>query len=246
MEKDSTVTEPITKTQLEIPSKTTQPSKKLCRIQKLIGQRMSKSKASKPCFYIETKADVTDLTAARPSLRKSCGVKITTNAFYIRALALAAKQYPLVLGRFGGDSIKIADSINVGFAVNAPQGLVVPVIKQADTKSLPQIAQMEKLLTEKARSNKLTLQEMEDETIALSNLGVYGIDSFIGIVPPSASTILAVGNIIQTVDAAEGGLQVRKKVSLTLAADYRVIDYFLGARFLGVIKQLLSNCRQLL
>jgi len=246
MEKDTTATEPITETRLEIPRKTTQPYKKLCRIQKLIGQRMSASKAGKPCFYIETKADVTDLTAARPSLRKSCGVKITTNAFYIRALALAAKQYPLVLGRLDGHNIRIPDNINVGFAVNAPQGLVVPVIKRADTKSLPQTAQMEKLLTEKALSNKLTLQEMEDETIALSNLGVYGIDSFIGIVPLPASTILAVGNIIQTVDAEKGNLQLRKKVSLTLAADYRVIDYFLAAKFLGLIKQLLSNFQQLL
>ena len=222
----------------------------LTRIQKLIGERMLKSKLSKPCFYIESKADVTELMGLRPKLSKSSGVKITSNAFFIRALALAVKEYPLMVGRLDGDKIQIADAINVGFAVNAPQGVIVPVIKNADKKKLAEIAREEKLLTEKARSNKLALEEMEGETIALSNLGVYGTDSFFGIVPPPTSTILAVGNVIKMVCPEDGNgspkAVVRKITSLTLAVDHRVINGAYAAEFLSFITEQLRNPQQLI
>lgn len=218
----------------------------LTRIQKLIGQRMLSAKQSKPCFYIESKADVTELMGLRSKLSKSFRAKITSNAFFIRALALAVKEYPLMVGRLEGDNIKIADHVNVGFAVNAPQGLVVPVVKDADKKTLAEIARIEKLMTEKARSNKLTLEQMEGETIALSNLGAYGINSFIGIVPPPTSTILAVGNVIPTVTDRDGKTTTRKIVSLTLAADRRVIDEVYAAQFLTFIKERLQNTREII
>ena len=217
----------------------------LTRIQKLIGERMLRAKQSKPCFYIELKADVTELMGLRPRLSKSSGVKITSNAFFIRALALAVKEYPLMVGRLEGDNIKIAERVNVGFAVNAPQGLVVPVVKDADKITLAEIARLEKLLTEKARSNKLTLEEMQAETIALSNLGAYGIDSFIGIVPPPTSTILAVGNVVPTVVCEDGKTVMRKMTSLTLAVDRRVIDEVYAAQFLSFIKEQLQKPQEL-
>jgi pyruvate dehydrogenase E2 component (dihydrolipoamide acetyltransferase) len=216
----------------------------LTRIQKLIGRRMLKSKQSKACFYLEAKADVTELMALRPKLRKSLGVRITTNAFYIHVLGLAAEKYPLALGRLENDEIKIAGRINVGFAVNAPQGLVVPVVKDAADKTLPEIAREEKLLTDKARDNKLTLEEIEGETIALSNLGAYDIDSFLGIIPPPASTILSVGNVIHTVVCRDGEITARKMVSLSLAADRRVLDELYAAEFLNYIKDRLQNPQQ--
>jgi pyruvate dehydrogenase E2 component (dihydrolipoamide acetyltransferase) len=218
----------------------------LTRIQKLIGKRMLKSKQSKACFYLEVKADVTELMALRPKLRKSLGVKITTNAFYIHILGLAAEKYPLVLGRFGGDDIKIAERINVGFAVNAPEGLVVPVVKDAADKTLAEIAREEILLTDKARDNKLTLEEIEGETIALSNLGAYGVDSFLGIIPPPASTILSVGNVVPTVVCRDGEMVVRKTVSLSVAADRRVLGEIYAAEFLNYIKDRLQNPRQVI
>ncbi len=218
----------------------------LTRIQKLICKRMLYSKRTKPCFYIEAKADVTELMAMRPKLRKACGVRITTNAFYIHALALAAQEYPLTVGRLDGDNIRIAERLNVGFAVNAPQGLMVPVIKNADEKLLPEIAREEKLLTDKARDNKLTLEEIEGETIALSNLGAYGIDSFIGIVPPPTSTIVAVGNALHTVAPIDGKMPERKTVNLTVAADRRVVDEIYVARFLAFLKDHLQNPEELI
>jgi len=218
----------------------------LTRIQKLIGRRMLKSKQSKACFYLEAKADVTELMALRPKLRKSLGVRITTNAFYIHILGLAAQKYPLVVGRLDGDGITIAERINVGFAVNAPQGLVVPVVKDAADKTLAEIAREETLLTDKARDNKLTLGEIEGETIALSNLGAYDIDSFLGIIPPPASTILSVGNVMAAVVCRDGEITVRKILSLSLAADRRVLDETYAAEFLNYIKDRLQNPQQVI
>jgi len=156
-------------------------------------------------------------------------------------LAMAVKKYPMMVGRLNGDKIRIAKHINVGFAVSAPQGLIVPVIKTADKKTLAEIAQQEKLLTEKARSNKLTLTEMEGETVALSNLGVYGIDSFFGIVPPPTSTILAVGNVIPQLIPINGKPTVRKMITLTLAVDHRIINGIYAAQFLSCIKEMLQK-----
>jgi len=225
------------------------PTKKhipLTRIQRLIGERMLMSKLSKPSFYVGSKADVTELMAVRPKLRKSLGVKITTNAFFIRALGLAAKKYPLAVGRFDDDKIRIAERINVGFAVNAPQGLVVPVIKDAGEKTLPEIAREEQSLTDKARDNQLTLEDIEGETIALSNLGVYGVDSFLGIVPPPASTILAVGNVVHTAVCENDKIIMRKIVGLSLAADQRVITEKYAAEFLSFITDELQNPQRLI
>ncbi len=226
------------------------PTKKhirLTRIQKLIGDRMLKSKLSKPCFYLGSQADITELMAMRPKLRRSLGVKITTNAFYIRALGLAVQKYPLAAGKVVGDKISIAERINVGFAVNAPQGLVVPVVKDAGKKTLPDIAREEALLTYKARDNLLTLEDIEGETVALSNLGAYGIDGFLGIVPPPASTILAVGNAIATpvYRGENNNIAVRKIVSLSLAVDHRVMNEVYAAEFLNFITQELQNPQRL-
>ena len=218
----------------------------LTNIQKIIAKRMSASKHNKPCFYLEARADITDLMHLRPTLKKELGVKITTNSFYIRALAHAVKEFPRMAGKVDGDSITLRDDINIGFAVNAPHGLVVPVIKHADRKSLADIAREENRLTEKARSHQLTLEDMAEETVALSNLGSYGVDSFIGIVPPPASTILSVGNAFNTVIPGQGGFKARKILSLTLAVDHRIIDYFYAAEFLCHVKKRLEMPQELI
>lgn len=218
----------------------------LTRIQRLIGKRMLESKQTKPCFYIKSKADMTELMGLRRKLGKSLGVKITSNTFFIRALALAASEFPAMLGRLSGDNIVIADAINVGFAVNSPQGLVVPVIRNADKKTLAEIAALDTLLTDKARHNKLTLTDLEGETIAFSNLGAYGIDSFIGIAPPPTSVIVSAGNVVRTIVAKDGRPQVRKISELWLAADHRVIDGAYAARFMNFIAEQLQNPQRLI
>jgi len=143
-------------------------------------------------------------------------------------------------------AIRVADAINIGFPVHAPQGLIVPVIKNADQKTLAQIAQLENLLTEKARSKKLTLEEMEGQTIGLSNLGVYGVDSFFATPAPAASTILAIGNVLRTVVSENHQMSVRKIISLSLAVDHRVINAVYAAEFLKFITEQLQNPQQLI
>jgi len=218
----------------------------MSRIQKLIGERMLQSKQTKPCYYMGIDADTTELMDRRHELKKRLGIKITSNAFYIKALGLAVKEFPLMVGSLQGDSIKIAESVNVGFAVNAPHGLVVPVVKEADKKTLTQIATLEKELTDKARSNKLTLDEISGETIGLSNLGVYDIDSFIGIVPPPATTILNVGNTLRTAVPKDGQILIRKITDLTIAVDSRVVPDPYAAKFLARIGELLQKPEQLI
>ena len=241
----------------------------LSRIQRLIAARMLASKQSKPCFYLTMRADVTDLMAMRHTLSKSLGVKVTSNAFLIHALALAAREYPLMMGRFvwtsgefveppDGDGqarppqgseaeavIEIPDAVNVGFAVNGAQGLIAPVIKHAHEKSLGQIAREEKLLTDKVRSNKLTLDDLEGQTIGVSNLGAFDLDSFIGIVPPQASTILAVGKVSLAAVPQDGRAVARKMMSLSLAADHRVVPPDYAARFLGSLTRRLEAPQKL-
>ena len=204
------------------------------------------SKRTKPCFYISSQTDVTELMALRRELSKSLGVKITSNTFFIRALALAAREHSVVVGKFNGDSIVLAEAINVGFAVDSPQGLVVPVIRNADKRSLSEIASLDALLTDKARHNKLTLEDIEGETIALSNLGAYGIDSFIGIAPPPTSAILAAGNVVRTIVPNGAKLAVRKIVDLSLAVDKRVMNELYAAQFLSCIAGKLQDPQQLI
>jgi pyruvate dehydrogenase E2 component (dihydrolipoamide acetyltransferase) len=227
---------------LEDTAKKTIP---LTRIQRLIGDRMLKSKLTKPCFYIKAKADMTELMGLRRKLGKSLGVKITSNTFLIRVLALAAREFPAMLGRLADDKLVIADAINVGFAVNSSQGLVVPVIRNANKKSLAEIAELDILLTDKARHNKLTLTDLEGETIALSNLGAFGIDSFIGIAPPPTSAILSAGNVVRTIVPYQGRPQMRKIAELWLAVDHRAIDGAYAARFLSFIAEQLQNPQRL-
>jgi len=218
----------------------------LTRIQRLIGERMLKAKRTKPCFYVKAKADMTELMTIRRKLGKALGAKVTSNTFFIRALALAASEFPAMLGRLCDNRIVIADEINVGFAVNSPQGLVVPVIRSADKKTLGRIAALDELLTNKARHNRLALTDIEGETIALSNLGAYGIDSFIGITPPQTSTILSAGNVVRTIVPVHGCPEMRKIVELSLAVDHRVISGAYAARFLSFIAEQLQNPKELI
>jgi pyruvate dehydrogenase E2 component (dihydrolipoamide acetyltransferase) len=232
---------------LEGPRQATVP---LTRIQKLTGERMLLSKRTKPCFYLQRNADVTELMADRHALSKRLGVKITSNAFLIRALAVAAARYPLmlaVLTKTAGEGIAtVPSAVHVGFAVNSPQGLMVPVVRQAHELPLAPIAEQEQSLTRKARSNRLTLDDIEGETIALSNLGAYDIHSFVAIVPPAVSTILAVGNVIHAAVPAAGSVEARKLMSLTLAVDGRIVTPPYAAEFLGAVAELLQNPERLL
>jgi pyruvate dehydrogenase E2 component (dihydrolipoamide acetyltransferase) len=218
----------------------------LKRIQQTIGKRMLQSKQQIPCFHLEAHADVTELMGMRHKLKKSLKAKVTLNDFIIRAIGLAAKEFPLMVGRLDGDVIRIADAVNVGLAISAPQGLVVPVLKQVEKKTLADIAIENAELLKKARSNTLRPDDMAGASIALSNLGAYGVDSFIAIVPPGQCGVVAAGNPTETCIPKDGNIVVRKIMSLNLSADHRIVSGAYAARFLSSIVQKLQNPTQLI
>jgi pyruvate dehydrogenase E2 component (dihydrolipoamide acetyltransferase) len=213
----------------------------LTRIQRLIGHLMLQSKQTSPTFYLESAADLTELTAMRKPFSKEIGVRVTTNDFFFCALARAIPQYPLMAGKLDetGQCIDISSQIGVGFAVSAPQGLVVPVIKDVQGKSLLQIAAESNALLKKARSNRLMPDDLYGENVVLSGLGMYGVTSFFAIAPPCAAAIVSLGNLHDTIKPAEAGFVVRKKMCIGLAVNSCYINEVYAAQFLRcVIDQL--------
>ena len=221
-------------------SKNTLP---LTRIQKLIGKLMLQSKQEGPCCYFESRVDMTDLANMRKSYCKRVGVRVTTNDFFFCAIARAVKEFPLMAGRFdeNSENIQIHEHVGIGFAVVAPQGLVVPVLKNVLEKSLPQIAAESNALIKKARANKLDLADFDGASITFSSLGMYGISSFFAIKPPATTGIISIGKFEDIVVPAEGDAIVRKTMSVGLAADRRIVSDFYAAKFLSCVRSQLEN-----
>ena len=211
------------------------------RLQKLIAERMLKSKREIPCFYLTVKADVTDLVESRAKLNETSDLKVSYNDFIIRAVATGVEKFPIMSGQLTDDAIKLADTINIGLAVSAPNGLIAPVVKDAHKKDVKQIATATKALIEKAQNEKLLLTDLEGACITVSNLGAFGIESFIPIVIPGQCSILGVGRITDTCVPDNGNIVVRKLMSLTLSVDHKVADGTYAAQFLDFVKKLLED-----
>jgi len=213
----------------------------LNKLQKLIAERMLKSKREIPCFYLTVKADVTDLVELRTKLNETGDVKISYNDFIIRAVAIGLQKFPIMTGKLEGDTIKLADNINIGLAVSAPNGLIVPVVKDAHKKNAKQIAADTQALIEKAQNERLLLTDLEGACITVSNLGGFGIESFIPIVIPGQCSILGIGRITDTCVPDNGNIVVRKLMSLTLSVDHKVADGAYAAQFLDFVRKLLED-----
>ena len=217
------------------------PAEPITKIQKLIGSRMLDSKQTKPCFYLTVKTDMTEISRTRRNYSKSVGTRVATNDFLIRAMALGIEQFPLMAADLEDEYLRIADTINVGLAVAAPQGLVVPVIKDANIKTLPQIAADSAELIRMAKGNSLNLDHLERATITLTNLGMYSIESFIAIVSPCQCSILSVGRLIDTPIPVGDDIMMRRMMNLTLAVDHRIVNGAYAAQFLSYIMGLLEK-----
>jgi pyruvate dehydrogenase E2 component (dihydrolipoamide acetyltransferase) len=215
----------------------------LTRIQRLIGQYMLQSKQTKASAYLTVRADLTELTRMRKAYCKQVNVRATTQDFFICAIARVIQAYPLMAAAFRKDLQfwEISEHIGVGFAVAAPQGLVVPVVQKAEQKSLPQLAAESEDLLKKARANKLLPDDFDGANIVLSGLGMYGIESFYAISPPSALGIISIGNIEDTVVPVDDGFRVRKKMCVSLAFDQCIVDEFYAAQFLNQIVKSLED-----
>ncbi len=213
----------------------------LTRIQKLIGKRMQQSKRDIPCFYLRRRADLTELADFRKGPCRKAGIRAGTNEFFFKAMAKAVEKFPLFAGQLQADQIEIADSVNIGFAVDTAQGLVVPVVKGCEKLSISEISNKTKELTNKARLNQLSVDELSGASITLSSLGMFGLTSFTAIVPPGQASILAIGRIIDQPTKTAAEMAIRKKMNLTLSVDHRIINGLYAAKFLKYVTELLED-----
>jgi pyruvate dehydrogenase E2 component (dihydrolipoamide acetyltransferase) len=212
----------------------------LNRLQKITAERMLKSKREIPCFYLTVKADVTGLVDLRTKLNQGCDVKISYNDFIIKAVATGLGRYPIMTGQLTGESIKLSDTINVGLAISVSDGLVAPILKDVNKKSVKQIARDSQALVDRARNNKLAPDDLEGGCITVSNLGAFGIDNFIPIVVPGQCSILGIGRITDTC-IPENGIMVRKLMNMTLSVDHKVANGAVAAQFLDFVRKLLED-----
>lgn len=211
------------------------------QMRKTIAARLSQSKFSSPHFYLTISVNMDKAMEARKSLNAMSPVKISFNDLVLKAVAMSLRQHPYVNASWLGDKIRINHHIHIGVAVAVQDGLLVPVIKFADQKSLSQIASEINILAEKAKTKKLQPQEWEGNTFTISNLGMMGIEEFTAIINPPDACILAVGGINQTPIVKNGELTIGNIMKLTMSCDHRVVDGAVGARFLQTLKSFLEE-----
>lgn len=211
------------------------------QMRKTIARRLSESKFSAPHFYLTMDIDMDEVVRARESVNSVTQVKISYNDFVVKAAATALRQHPAVNSSWLGDTIRFNHHIHIGVAVAVDEGLLVPVVRFADSKTLSQIATEVKGYAQKAKEKKLQPQDWEGNTFTISNLGMYDIEAFTAIINPPDACILAVGAIKQIPVVKNGNVQPGHVMKVTLSCDHRVVDGVVGSKFLNTFKALLEN-----
>ncbi len=211
------------------------------QMRKTIARRLSESMFTAPHFYLTMSIDMDSAVASRAKLNEISKVKISFNDIVLKAVAVALKQHPKVNSSWLGDKIRINHHVNIGVAVAVEEGLLVPVIRFADTKSLSQIAAEVKDFAQKAKDKKLQPADWEGSTFTVSNLGMFGIDQFTAIINTPDSCILAIGGIAQVPVVKNGSVVPGNVMKLTLSCDHRVVDGASGAAFMQTVKSLLEE-----
>ncbi len=218
----------------------------LTSMRKVIADRLLESKTTIPHFYLRIEVDAGPLAKLRADINaaneKDGGVKISVNDLILKATAVAITKNPKVNASFTGDSVTEFSSVQLAVAVAIDDGLITPVIREAQSKSLTQISLEVKDLATRARGKKLKPDEYQGGTFTVSNLGAYGIDSFDAIINPPQAGILSVGALVKKpVVNAAGEIVVGQRLHLGLSCDHRVIDGAVGAQFMATLRQLLEN-----
>ncbi|MBS1523636.1 MAG: 2-oxo acid dehydrogenase subunit E2 [Bacteroidetes bacterium] len=214
--------------------------KPLTQMRKTITRRLSESFVI-PHFYLTISVDMDQAVAARTKMNEVAPVKLSFNDLVLKACAVALKQHPVVNSSWMGESIRTNEHVNIGVAVAVDEGLLVPVVRFADGKSLTQISAEVKDFAGRAKAKKLQLPEMEGSTFTISNLGMFGIDEFTAIINPPGACILAVSGIQQIPVVKNGAVVPGNVMKLTLTCDHRVVDGATGAAFLQTLKGLLEE-----
>jgi pyruvate dehydrogenase E2 component (dihydrolipoamide acetyltransferase) len=214
---------------------------KVSQMRKVIAKRLAESKFKAPHFYLTMEINMDKAIEARNSMNEIAPVKISFNDMVIKAAAAALRQHPKVNSAWLGDKIRYNDHIHIGMAVAVEEGLLVPVIRFADNKTLSQISKEAKSLGGKAKNKELQPKEWEGNTFTVSNLGMFGIDEFTAIINPPDACIMAVGGIKETVIVKDGQMQIGNLMKVTLSCDHRVVDGSVGSAFLKTFKSLLED-----
>ena len=214
-------------------------------MRKIIGQRMAEVKPGVPHFYVTVDIDMEEAVKVREQA-KAAEVKISINDLIVKASALALRRQPKVNVSLQGDRILQFHTADVGIAVAIEDGLITPVIRDADQKSLGTIGAEARELAERARRRALKPEEYSGGSITVSNLGMFGVDSFIAVINPPQASIVAVGAVAEKAVVREGKVVVRKTMSATFSGDHRIVDGALGAQYLQELKALLEQPTKLL
>lgn len=211
------------------------------QMRKAIAKALTNSKFTAPHYYLSVEFDMENAIAFRTQFNTIPDTKISYNDMIVKACALALKQHPQVNSQWFADKMRLNNHVHIGVAVAVPDGLVVPVVKFANEQNLPQIGAAVKDLAGKARNKKLTPAEMEGSTFTVSNLGMFGIDTFTSIINQPNSAILSVGNIVEKPVVKNGQIVVGNTMKLSLACDHRTVDGATGAQFLQTLKGYIEN-----
>ena len=214
----------------------------LTQIRKTIARRLSESIGPIPTFYLTAELDVERVAEARSAMAAMGDeYKASFNDIILKAVATALQQHPEVNAHWLGDRIRYHNRVHLGMAVATDDGLIVPVIFDADRMSLREISQASRDYAKRARERKLKPEEYTGSTFSVSNLGMFQIDQFTAIINPPEAAILAIGSIEEKPVVVDGAVQIRKRLRVTMSCDHRVIDGAIGAKFLQTLRRLVEN-----
>ena len=213
----------------------------ISQMRKTISKRLSESKFSSPHFYITMEINMDNCIEGRKKINETSEVKISFNDIIIKATAAALRKHPMINSSYLEDKLRINHHIHIGVAVAVKDGLLVPIIKFADNKSLSHISLEVKNLANKAKNKNLQPSDWEGNTFTISNLGMFGIDEFTAIINPNDSCILAVGGIKNTPIIKNGEIVPGNLMKVTLSCDHRIVDGAMGSAFLQTLKELIED-----
>ena len=237
----STVTRTVQRSSMPVATDIAYGDHPVSQMRKIIARRLSESKFGAPHFYLTVEINMDNAMTARKAVNEHPDIRISFNDIIMKASAAALRKHPAINSSWYGDKITYHQHINIGVAVSIPDGLMVPVIKDTDLKSLSQINAEVRALAGKARDKKLQPDEMQGNTFTISNLGMFDIEEFTAIINPPDACILAVGSIMQKPIVKNGEIVVGNMMKVTLSCDHRVVDGVKGSEFLQTLKAMLEN-----
>jgi pyruvate dehydrogenase E2 component (dihydrolipoamide acetyltransferase) len=211
------------------------------QMRKVIAGRLAESKFTAPHFYLTMEINMDKALAARVAMNASGEVKVSVNDMIVKASALALRKHPWVNASWLGTKIRFNHHIHIGVAMAVEDGLLVPVVRFADQKSLSNISSEVKVFNSKAKDKKLQPADWAGNTFTISNLGMFGIEEFTAIINPPDACILAVGGVKETVGIVNGEIAKTNVMKVTLSCDHRVVDGVVGSKFLNTLKDLLEE-----